>query len=233
MRIAILSDIHSNVQALTKALSIIDRMKIETVYCLGDIVGYGGSPNECVNLIRERASHAVMGNHDLAATDPSHAFYFTHPGRMAAEWTHTVLQTENLEYLSALTPAAETEYCTLVHANPADPLEWGYISSLQDAKAQFDSFSKPVCFVGHTHVPFQCGEDLRSFSLKKGVRFLINVGSVGQPRDANPDLSFGVFDTDVWTYQNIRSPYDIEGAAQAILNRGLPRVLATRLYQGI
>ena len=233
MRIAIVSDIHSNLQALTKALELIDGLKVDAIYCLGDIVGYGGNPNECINLVRERISKCVLGNHDLAAVDTSQAEGFTRHGKIAAEWTHGVLTAENTEYLSKLSYRIEIPPATLVHANPSAPELWNYVFSLQDAGPQFERFTTPVCFIGHTHVPSLCGEDLRTFSLTKSVRFLINVGSIGQPRDHNPQLSFGLLDSDAWTYENVRAAYDIQGAAQAILDSGLPRPLAKRLFSGV
>lgn len=232
MRVAILSDIHSNLQALTKAFSIIDRSRIDKVYCLGDVVGYGGNPNECIALIRSRAKHCVLGNHDLASLDTSQANYFTKPGRIAAAWTQKTLTSENSDFLSSLPYSIQTEDFTLVHASPLEPQIWEYVLSLQIAKKQFQAFTTQLCFIGHTHVPSVCGENLRTFSFKKDMRFLINVGSIGQPRDGNPQLSFGIFDTETWAYQNIRSNYDIQAASKAILDRGLPSVLANRLFQG-
>ncbi|MBP1647601.1 MAG: putative phosphodiesterase [Bacteroidetes bacterium] len=233
MRFAVISDIHSNIQALTRALATIDERGADKIYCLGDIVGYGGNPNECVDLIRARAALCVLGNHDMAAVDPEHADYFSRPGRIAIEWTHSVLTQQNIEFLASLPFVASTEVCTLVHASPLDPPLWQYVLSLQVAKPQFQAFSTPICFIGHTHVPGICGEDLKTFVLKKGKRFLINVGSVGQPRDGNPQLSFGFFDVEAWKYENIRVTYDIDKAAQAIRIQGLPSTLATRLYQGV
>jgi predicted phosphodiesterase len=232
MRIAILSDIHSNIQALQKAFQFIDRSTVNQIYCLGDIVGYGANPNECVDLIRSRAALCVLGNHDLAALDPRHASYFTKPGRVAAEWTHTKLTKENSDYLASLPYTANTEHCTLVHASPAMPQEWEYINSVQKAEQQFCAFSTPICFIGHTHVPVLLGENLKTLVFKRGMRFLINVGSVGQPRDGNPQLSFGILDTELWSYRNIRLDYDIRGASQAIAENGLPSVLGKRLSQG-
>ena len=120
----------------------------------------------------------------------------------------------------------------LVHANPARPEEWEYVDSLQAAERQFKAFSTELCFIGHTHVPMVCGENLRTFVFKRGLRFLVNVGSIGQPRDGNPSLSFGIFDSTLWTYDNIRSDYDVDGASRGIIDRGLPSVLGKRLYQG-
>jgi predicted phosphodiesterase len=233
MRIAIVSDIHSNFQALTKALSIIDELRIDEIYCLGDIVGYGGSPNECTELIRKRAVKCILGNHDIAAIDVSHAENFTRPGKIAIEWTHDVLMKENREFLATLPYMESSSLMTLAHASPAEPERWHYITSLQDAAPQFEYFTSPLCFIGHTHVPFICGEDMKTLYLKKGIRSLINVGSVGQPRDGNPQLSFGVFDTDAWTYRNIRADYDVQLAAQTIIGQGLPQKLGERLFHGM
>jgi predicted phosphodiesterase len=232
MRVAILSDIHSNLQALTKAFALIDRSGIDEVYCLGDIVGYGANPNECIALVRERCKFCVLGNHDLAALDTSGAQYFTKPGRSAAEWTHEVLTAENAEFLRSLPYCVQAGDLTLVHASPQEPAQWEYVLSLPIAQKQFAAFTTVLCMIGHTHVPSVCGENLRTVVFKKGMRFLINVGSVGQPRDGNSQLSFGIFDSDEWSYQNIRHDYDINGAARAILNQGLPAVLASRLFLG-
>jgi predicted phosphodiesterase len=233
MRIAILSDIHSNIEALTKAFDTIDQSNVDAVYCLGDIVGYGARPNECVDIIRQRASKVVLGNHDLAAVDTEEARYFTRHGRTAAEWTNKILTDENRQFLSKLPYRDESKTATLVHANPEEPEHWAYIVTLEDAEPQFAHFKSQLCFIGHSHIPFVCSEDLKSFELRKDVRFLINVGSVGQPRDGHPELSFGILDTGKWTYQNVRVAYDIKSAAQAILDNGLPQFLADRLFRGV
>ena len=233
MRIAIVSDIHSNLQALNKALSFIEGAEVNEIYCLGDIVGYGGNPNECVETIRDRAVKVVMGNHDVAAIDPDKADYFTRPGKIAAQWTHENLSHENLEYLATLPLVERTPKATLVHASPRSPESWEYVLSIPIAEKQFAHFQTEFCFIGHSHVPATCGEDLRTFSFKKGQRFLINVGSLGQPRDGNPRLSFGLLDTDQWSYHNVRLDYDIDGAADQIQKVGLPPILGKRLFQGV
>ena len=233
MKIAVISDIHSNVQALLAALSDIDSRGIHQIYCLGDIVGYGGSPNECVDLIRQRASAIVLGNHDQAALKPSDGNYFTKPGKIAAEWTNKVLTDQNRQFLASLPFTAEAGICTLAHASPNVPPAWQYVDSIEAARAQFAHFATELCFIGHTHVPAICAEDLKTFKFKKDLRFLINVGSIGQPRDGNSHLSYGILDTDAWSYENIRIPYDIRAAAAAINSQGLPAVLAKRLSQGL
>ncbi len=233
MKIALISDIHSNLQALSAALSDIDSRGIDQIYCLGDIVGYGGSPNECVDLVRQRATAVVLGNHDLASVNPSDADYFTKPGKIAIEWTNKILTDENRRFLAALPFTAEKGPCTLVHASPKAPPAWQYVSSMNAARSQFAHFKTDLCFIGHTHVPAICGEDLKTFTFKANMRFLINVGSIGQPRDGHSRLSYGVFDSDAWSYENIRIPYDIHAAAEAITSNGLPAVLAKRLSQGV
>jgi len=233
MKIAVISDIHSNLQALLAALTDINGRGIDQIYCLGDIVGYGGSPNECVELIRQRAAVSVLGNHDQAALNPSDVNNFTKPGKLVSEWTNKVLTDANRQFLAALPFTAKAGLCTLVHASPQFPPAWEYIDSMDAAKAQFAHFKTELCFIGHTHVPALCGEDMKTFRFKKDNRFLINVGSIGQPRDGNPHLSYGILDTDAWSYENIRIPYDIRGAAKAITSQGLPAVLAKRLSQGL
>jgi predicted phosphodiesterase len=233
MRIAVLSDIHSNLQALNKALSFIEGAEVNEIYCLGDIVGYGGNPNECVELIRRRAVKVVMGNHDVAAVNPKKADYFTKPGKIAAQWTNEVLSKENLDYLAGLPLIDNTPRCTLVHAGPSSPESWEYVLSIPIAEKQFSHFTTDICFIGHSHIPAICGEDLATFSFKTGQRFLINVGSLGQPRDGNPRLSFGLLDTEQWSYHNIRLEYDVDGAAGQIQEVGLPAILGKRLFQGV
>ena len=232
MRFAIISDIHSNLPALTQAISIIRSSDIDQILCLGDIVGYGAHPNECISLIKEHAKYTVLGNHDLGAVDPREARYFNTDGRSAVEWTNRVLTKENTAYLSSLPYKYESDLFTLVHASPEDPQRWNYVMSVESAGRQFPHFTTRYCFIGHTHAPIVCGEDLETFTFVKNKRFLINVGSVGQPRDGNPMLSFGVFDTDKWSFEIIRAEYDIKQAAQAILDADLPPFLADRLFKG-
>jgi len=233
MRIAVISDIHSNLQALEKGLRLIDQLKVDEIHCLGDIVGYGGNPNECVKLVRARCVSVVKGNHDLATVDMTYSDFHPEMGKISNAWTLKVLSPENRRYLAWLPFRHIAEDCTFVHASPESPYDWEHVSSVEAISRQFAHFSTPVFFVGHTHVPGVFGEDLRSFTLKRGLKFIVNVGSVGQPRDGNPQLSFGILDTAWWTYENIRDNYDIKGAADAITSAGLPRMLAERLQHGI
>jgi predicted phosphodiesterase len=233
MRIAILSDIHSNLQALNKALSIIDSRNVDSIFCLGDIVGYGGNPNECVRIVAKRCSTILLGNHDAAALDLSIARRFTAHARLSAEWTSEHLSPDNKNILSSLSLTDSKEGIFLVHASPLEPSEWNYILSREDASQAFGCFSENICFVGHSHVPGVFGEATGEQRVSQGERFIVNVGSVGQPRDGNPALSFGIFDTDQWEYENVRADYDIKGAAETIANAGLPGALADRLWSGV
>jgi predicted phosphodiesterase len=233
MKYAIISDIPSNLPALSEALSLIDTMDIDRICCLGDIVGYGANPNECLELIKERSITCVKGNHDLAAVDPSEAVYFNSNGRTAVQWTNKVLTRGNTAFLSSLPFMHVEDDITLVHANPKNPENWEYIMSVRQASDQFAFFDTQYCFIGHSHIPTVCCEDLKTFSFEKGKKALINVGSIGQPRDGNPRLSFGVLDTAGESFEIIRAEYDIKSAADAIIRAGLPAPLADRLFKGI
>lgn len=233
MRIAILSDIHSNLEALTKALKVIDSMGVDEVVCLGDVVGYGANPNECLEIIRRRCKTILLGNHDLAAVDVSAAEFFAHLARVAAEWTHRTLTADNKKFLRSLPYTANRPDMLLVHASPHEPEEWHYIISTFDAFEAFKAFEERICFVGHSHVPGIFSPTGKAATVNKDDRFIVNVGSIGQPRDGNPQLSFGVFETEIWKYENIREDYDISGASAKILEAGLPRGLADRLFVGV
>jgi diadenosine tetraphosphatase ApaH/serine/threonine PP2A family protein phosphatase len=235
MRVAIISDIHSNLEALQKTLEIIDEKKVEEIVCLGDLVGYGASPNECVELTRKRASRILLGNHDQAAFDLSQTEHFNRHARTAAYWTNQTLTQENLEYLKSLPFQHVIDDLTFVHASPRDPEQWEYVFSAHEAKTNFESFQTRICFVGHTHIPGVFPEDLKMQKSKvtRENRYIINVGSVGQPRDGNWKLSFGIFDTSAWTYDLIRSEYDVQAASEKIVAADLPRFLADRLLVGI
>jgi predicted phosphodiesterase len=233
MRIAVISDIHSNLEALVKSLEVIDTLSIDQIVCLGDIVGYGANPNECVELVRRRCTMVVKGNHEDAVENISMTEYFTDDARSAIFWTRTQLSEQNLEYLCALPLSHNAGNLCFVHASPCAPAEWEYILDQADASKALLCFSEQLCFIGHTHIPTIFSVSGRLRKIVKEERAIINVGSVGQPRDRNTDLSFGVFDTDAWTYDNIRSPYDMETAAAKILNTTLPKRLGQRLFLGI
>ena len=233
MRVAIISDIHSNLPALTSTLNAIDALGVDGILCLGDIVGYGPFPNECVELVRSRCLEVVKGNHDCGVTNETPISAFNEHGKDAIRWTQGHITNENLEYIRSLNLISQFDSCTIVHASPSNPGFWTYVVTWQEAHECFESFSTELCFIGHTHVPIVIGEDSIIGSFRKGVRSLINVGSVGQPRDGNPKASFGFLDTDEWTYGAIRVEYEVEKTAQQIRKVGLPSYLAKRLAKGI
>jgi diadenosine tetraphosphatase ApaH/serine/threonine PP2A family protein phosphatase len=232
MRIAVISDIHSNLEALTRARVEIEQEKVDEIVCLGDIVGYGANPNECVDIVRGLTPHVLLGNHDEAAVDLTKTEFFNPFARIAAEWTAGALTPGNREYIAGLPLTIERHGILFVHASPVHPEEWNYILTPSDAAGNFHAMRTEVCFLGHTHVPEIFGEDLWTRHIVRGEKFIVNVGSVGQPRDGNPKLSFGVFDTELWSYRNFRLDYDVELAAFKIKKAGLPKNLGDRLFVG-
>ena len=232
MRIAIISDIHANLEALETALRVIREQGADAVVCLGDIVGYGANPNECADAIRSATPHVLLGNHDEAAIHAEKTEYFNPYARIAAEWTYSMLTPENKEYLGELPFTLDLDGIFFVHASPYEPEAWHYILQPADAQHNFPYFNEAVCVVGHSHVPGIFSEDIWTREVERGKKFIVNVGSVGQPRDNDWRLSFGIFDTEQWSYRNIRCEYDVKKASEKIRKAGLPRALAERLIVG-
>ena len=232
MKYAIISDIHSNLEALTKALEIIDQRSVDEIICLGDIVGYGANPNECLALIRQRCNTVIKGNHDEALLNESITSRFTEDARSAIEWTRKRISEENISYLHTLSISIKKDDLFFVHASPCYPEQWKYILEDHAAVSALHCFSESLCFIGHTHSPAMFSTAGRVRNMMKGERYLVNVGSVGQPRDRITDLSFGIFDADAWWYENIRSPYNVALTVRKILATDLPPVLGYRLLTG-
>ncbi len=233
MRVAVISDIHANLPALEKVLTVIDQIGVDRILCLGDIVGYGAFPNECVALVRERCTAVVRGNHDSGAIDELPLDHFNTYGEIAMRWTRKHLSRENAAWIRSLQLMHVEDSVTIAHAAPLHPGAWRYIFAWPDAQKCFAAFGTQYCFIGHTHVPVVVGENGSVNQFKAGERFLINVGSVGQARDGIPRASFGLLDTLRATYDTVRIEYDIEAAARAILQARLPDYLAQRLFLGI
>ncbi len=240
MRYAVLSDVHSNLDALEAAFALI--RDDDAVLCLGDIVGYGPNPNECVERIRERATAVVLGNHDVAAIDDFGVAYFNPSAREAMRWTQGVLSDENRRWLDKLGYEFRMPEFLLVHGAPVNYFE--YILDKAAAARAFAATDAPLIFIGHTHIAevyelnpdgtidhthLQHGGEV---ALREGVRYLVNVGSVGQPRDLNPQASFGFYDAAARTVRVERVDYPI-GAVQAKIHTAhLPDALARRLQFG-
>jgi diadenosine tetraphosphatase ApaH/serine/threonine PP2A family protein phosphatase len=242
MRYAILSDIHANLSALQ---TVLDQLgSIDAIWCLGDIVGYGPDPAACIELVRLRTSLTVQGNHDLACVSDADLSYFNEDAAKACRWTRDQLTEHDRDYLAALPQKASPEEMTLVHGSPADPT-WEYVSSARVAAVVFQDFATSVCLVGHTHVPVvyrlgQDGQDTRVSEIRPGDapvsiagdRFIVNPGSVGQPRDGNPAASYAVLDTAAETVTFLRVRYPISETQRKIQAARLPGRLARRLSYG-
>lgn len=232
MKLALISDIHSNFEALSAVLDEIQRRAIDEIICLGDIIGYGPDPVQCLEVVRDRNIVCLLGNHDVAAFDPGQRATFTRLARAAIEWTAPILQQPHIAFLRSLPYAVKRHGCTFVHAAPLDPEAFEYILNDFSASRHFGGFTTPICFIGHTHQPDIFCEDMTTRTVQRGMRFIVNAGSIGQPRDGDPRACFGVFDADAFTFEHVRVPYDISTTAQKIMAAGLPRQLAERLSVG-
>lgn len=233
MKLAIFSDIHANLEALTAVLAVVKGRQVDAVYCLGDVVGYGADAATCVNLVRERCAAVVLGNHDEAVALERGVKTLPRDGRKAAAHNRKQLDESQRAYLAGLPLTIAEAGCTFVHATPGDPGGWQRLGSYLVAQEQFQHFHTPVCFIGHSHVPAVMGNKLGTVRVRPGLRYLINVGSVGQPRDGDPRAGVAFFDTETFAYELVRVPYDVGAAATKIINAGLPRRLAKRLYKGV
>ena len=242
-KLAVLSDIHGNLHALQAVLAKIDAMALSDVVCCGDVVGYGAFPNECCELLQQRGIPTLAGNHDHAAIGLTDIRYFNDIAKTAVVWTRDQLSAANADWL------AERPYTYLhaenlffVHASPHKPEEWGYVLTYGDARQSFAEFDQRFCFIGHSHQPavvvqrdgeLFCHDEAGSeIPIREGERYLINVGSVGQPRDRNPLACLVVVDFDGPHIDFHRIEYDIPAAQQAILQAGLPPELAERIAHG-
>lgn len=241
MKYGIFSDIHSNLEALNAVLALFEKEGVEKTLCLGDIVGYGANPKECLSRIRSLGGIVIAGNHDWATVDRMKMDYFNRYAREAILWTQKQLSDEEKEFLRHLELSYQTDLFTLVHGSLDFPEEFHYVFDTESATATLELSTTPVCFIGHSHLPmiFALASDgtIRLFrsgkaKLEKGVKFLVNDGSVGQPRDGDPRAACAIFDADNQTVEIHRLPYDIRLTQQKILQAGLPRILASRLSEG-
>jgi len=240
MRYAIISDVHANLEALEAVLKHIDSLAVDKILCLGDVVGYGANPNECTEIIRNRAAITLLGNHDHAATGGTSIDWFNPHARAAILWTQEVLRPDCAEFLKNLPYAASIDGAYVVHANPSEPESWNYIFEPTEALYEFRCFGENICFIGHSHFALffvKEGRSCRStlpamFTLEQEKRYIVNVGSVGQPRDRIPAASFATLDLPEGVVEFRRVDYDCRLASEKILKAGLPRFLAERLLVG-
>jgi putative phosphoesterase len=211
MKIAIISDIHSNLEALETVVREIEKDKIDQIYCLGDIVGYGPSPNECIDIIKSVTDKVVM-------------MLFNSYARESTEWTRRMIKDENYEYLLNLPLKISDKDLLFVHSTPLIPEDWSYILTQHSAEKHFNYFTEIACFIGHSHRP----EMFRSID----NRLIVNVGSVGQPRDGNPKSCYVVWETDTNEFELKRKEYDIKSVYKKIVKAGLNEFLGERLMVG-
>ncbi len=242
MRVAIVSDIHGNRQAFETVLEEIDASECAEVWCLGDLVGYGAEPDECVELARLHVALCLAGNHDLAVIGTIDVSDFSQAARRAAEWTRDSIAPATHQYLSALEPSNEDQEIGLYHASPRDPI-WEYVLSPLQAELCFEVQARRVSLIGHSHVALSfwradgemaTGEtrgDGELLDVSAGL-WLLNPGSVGQPRDGDARAAWLEFDFEQWTAVYHRVEYDIDGAVAAIRRARLPDSLAERLRLG-
>ena len=242
MPILVISDIHANLNALESVLQ--DAGTVDQVFCLGDLVGYGPDPNECVQLIRSLPNLVcLMGNHDAAILGLIDSSAFNSDARASLLWLDTVLSEENRQYLGQLDEMWSDTCVTLAHGSPRNPI-WEYVLDSRTARGNFNYFSTPHCLIGHSHLPVLYFIDPEDNSLHLDIpadrqpvqlppRALLNPGSVGQPRDHDPRASYALLDIEQNTWEIRRTPYDIAAVQQRIQKAGLPLRHALRLAEGI
>jgi len=240
MRYAVISDVHANIDALREVLDDIARRKIEDILFLGDAVGYGPDPNECIELLAERCKISLAGNHDWGVIGLTDITYFNAYARYALEWTKGVITERNKKILGSFSikKELENEDILLVHSTPKEPEEWHYLLTLWDAEINFHYFGNKFCFLGHSHQPFIIEEvpsgELISYKdairIKDSSRYIINTGSVGQPRDGDPRACFVTIDDE--NIEIRRVPYDISSVQNKMAGVRLPDRLIERLSTG-
>ena len=241
MRVGIFSDVHANFEALEIVLKAIEYEGVDKTICVGDLVGYGPDPNQCVEKVMEMADIVVAGNHDYAACGMLSTEYFNEYARMAIDWTSRVLDTKFIDILSNLPLTVTEDGITIVHATPEAPSGWHYILDVADAHKSFKALKNSLCFVGHSHIPVAFVQDqngrisIRNPSeveIKMGEKYIINVGSVGQPRDGDPRTTYGILDTDKKKFWLKRLPYPVEEVQKKMREEHLPPYLINRLSVG-
>ncbi len=239
MRYAIFGDIHGNFDALEKVLQCAEKEKADEYICLGDIVGYGAQPVECVQKIKELGCICLAGNHDHAAIGKLDIDFFNLYAREAAVWTRTALGPDEREFLNGLGFVEHLDDFAVVHGSLHGPELFNYISTIFDADLSLEALDKKILFYGHTHIPLTFFDtDPMTYTmdgeipLGDGTRALINIGSVGQPRDEDPRACFALYDDSDELVRLIRVEYDVEKAGERIIEAGLPEALAVRLQLG-
>lgn len=246
MRYAILSDIHANLEAFRTAVEYLESENIDRYIFLGDIIGYGANPNECLEIIKNSYKYyGILGNHDAIMINKHTLSYYNPYARKCLDWTKSVLSPQNRQFLQSLPMTRIVDDIQIVHGSPVNPDAWEYMADIDDVRENLDYINHSIFFFGHTHKPAFYIYDIETdiltephdinsvdiLSLDK-YRYIVNVGSIGQPRDGNPMTSFGIYDTNQQQIKVIRLEYDTRTACQKILNAGLPSIIAQRILTG-
>ena len=240
MRYAVFGDVHANLEALQAVLEECDKLEAEKYLCIGDIVGYNADPAKCMDKIKTLPlAGVVKGNHDEQASEDTELAGFNAQAAMAIEWTRNNLSADQRDWLRRLRLTMQIGKITIVHASLDSPKRWGYIFDKLSAGASFSYQFSQICFCGHSHVPLAFekfgtiqGGKYTEIKIQPGHKYLINVGSVGQPRDGDWRAAFVIYDSDKGLVTLHRIPYDIKKAQEKIIKAGLPERLALRLEKG-
>ena len=244
MRIAIVSDVHANLEALVEVEAAIGRLGVDRVMCLGDVVGYGASPNACCERIRDLASITLLGNHDAAVSGRmDYAFYYD-AARHALDWTAQHLDPDHLTWLRSLPYTHRVDDIAFSHGSPILPGEYEYVFAVEQARDLLPHYARlaPVTFIGHSHLckafSLERGADVNDvfapgFELDPELKYIVSVGSVGQPRDYDNRACFVTYDTEARAVEYHRVPYDIEAAAKKIFEAELAPNFGKRLFLGV
>ena len=247
MRIAVISDIHGNLEALSSVISDIRSRCVDKIICLGDVVGYGVNPNECIEKVQTECEYSIIGNHEAAIFDATVFQEFNDLAKSAIQWTRDNLNSRSIDFINSLAIEKIDGDFSFVHSTPYEPNSWYYISSMEDAVFNFNFFSTKFCLIGHTHVPgvmvmennstvvsvlrtteFNYGRDF-----SENAKYMINVGSVGQPRDKNPKSCYALIDTDTKNIALHRVSYDIVQCQRKMHAAKMPEFLIQRLAKGM
>jgi predicted phosphodiesterase len=241
MKYGFFSDVHSNLEALEVVVADFQKEGLDRVFFLGDAVGYGPDPNGCTSIIDEVAEVKLMGNHDYAALGLIETNLFNEYAQKSMEWTTGILTEKSLRALSGFAMDHRFDQSHLVHSTPKEPQEWNYIFDLDDAEENFNFFNKQICFIGHSHFPviIRKYNDRHCFlhqdtwtEIEKGFKYIINIGSVGQPRDGSNLACYLIYDTRGGKASLKRLPYDFKKTQAKMEKRGLPKFLIDRLAVG-
>lgn len=245
MRIGIFSDVHANLAALETVVEELQKHSIDTYICLGDVVGYGASPNECCDIVRDLTSVVIMGNHDAAVSGRMDYSFYYDQAKQALDWTNEVCREDNIEWLRELPYLSPQKDIDVLysHGSPINPEEFNYIFNMEQAREayQYRDELQQVTFIGHSHLcrVFAFSNDgvvqmvPGHIDLEPDKQYIISVGSVGQPRDYDPRAAYAVFDTESRSFEQYRVEYDINLSAKRVYEARLPDAFGKRLFVGI